>query len=167
MLMFLLLFIVIQRLAELIIARKNEKKLKMRGALEFGQSHYKYFIILHSTFFLSIIIEYYFSKFSKPGFFISLFIIFIILQLGRIWVISTLGERWNTKIIVLPSEKLVSRGLYKYIKHPNYLIVTIELIVIPLMFHAYITTVVFSICNLILLRVRIREENKALLQSVE
>lgn len=167
MLKVLFLFIIIQRLVELFIAKKNEKKLKMRGAIEFGQSHYKYFIILHSIFFLSVFIENYFVHFVEIGFFTSLFIIFIILQLARVWVISTLGERWNTKIIVLPTEKLVKRGLYKYIKHPNYIIVTIELIIIPLLFHAYITCLIFSICNLILLKVRIKEENKALLHSVE
>jgi len=167
MLKLIFLFIIIQRLFELKIAKNNEKKLKMRGAIELGQAHYKYFIILHSTFFISIVVENYFIEYVKLSFFTFLFSLFLILQLARVWVISTLGERWNTKIIVLPNEKLINKGLYKYIKHPNYLIVTFELIIIPIMFHAYITTVIFSICNLILLKVRIREENKALLQSIE
>ncbi|KQL42389.1 hypothetical protein AN960_02900 [Bacillus sp. FJAT-25509] len=167
MLKIIFLFIIIQRVIELGIAKKNEKKLKMRGALEFGQEHYKFFIILHSMFFISILIENYFIQYIEIGFLTFLLIVFVILQLARVWVISTLGERWNTKIIILPNEKLVKRGLYKYIKHPNYIIVTIELLVIPIMFHAYITTVIFSVCNLILLKVRIREENKALLQSIE
>jgi len=167
MLKIIFLFIIIQRVIELGIAKNNEKKLKERGALEFGQEHYKFFIILHSMFFISILIENYFIHYLEIRFFTFLIIVFIILQLARVWVISTLGERWNTKIIILPNEKLVKRGLYKYIKHPNYIIVTIELLVIPIMFHAYITTVIFSVCNLILLKVRIREENKALLQSIE
>ncbi|PEJ53819.1 hypothetical protein CN692_21160 [Bacillus sp. AFS002410] len=167
MLKIIFLFIIIQRVVELGIAKNNEKKLKQRGAIEFGQAHYKYFIILHSMFFLSILIENYFVQYVEIEFFTFLLILFIILQLARVWVISTLGERWNTKIIILPNEKLVKDGLYKYIKHPNYIIVTIELLVIPIMFHAYITTVIFSICNLMLLKVRIREENKALLQSIE
>jgi len=167
MLKILFVFIIFQRLAEVFIAKKNEKKLKKRGAIEFGKEHYKYFIILHSTFFISIIIENTFLQVNEYGFLSSLFIMFIILQLARVWVISTLGERWNTKIIVLPSEKLVKKGLYKYIKHPNYLIVTMELIIIPLLFHAYITAVIFSICNFMLLKVRIKEENKALLYSIE
>ncbi|MFB7140840.1 isoprenylcysteine carboxyl methyltransferase family protein [Gottfriedia sp. NPDC056225] len=167
MLKIIFLFIIIQRVVELGIAKNNEKKLKQRGAIEFGQAHYKYFIILHSMFFLSIFIENYFIPYVEMEFFTFLLILFIILQLARVWVISTLGERWNTKIIILPNEKLVKDGLYKYIKHPNYIIVTIELLVIPIMFHAYITTVVFSISNLMLLKVRIREENKALLQSIE
>ncbi|ODG93769.1 MULTISPECIES: isoprenylcysteine carboxylmethyltransferase family protein [Bacillaceae] len=167
MLKIIFLFIIIQRVIELGIAKNNEKKLKMRGALEYGQEHYKFFIILHSMFFISILIENYFIRYIEIRFFTFLLIVFIILQLARVWVISTLGERWNTKIIILPNEKLVKRGLYKYIKHPNYIIVTIELLVIPIMFHAYITTVIFSVCNLILLKVRIREENKALLQSIE
>lgn len=162
MLKILFSFILIQRLIELVIAKKNEKKLKNRGAIELGKEHYKYFIILHSSFFLSILIENYFIHYVKVNYFVFLLTLFIVLQLGRIWVISTLGERWNTKIIVLPNEKLVKKGLYRFMKHPNYIIVSIELIVIPLMFHAYITTVIFSICNLILLKVRIREENKAL-----
>lgn len=167
MLKIIFLFIIIQRVIELGIAKNNEKKLKMRGALEFGQEHYKFFIILHTMFFISILIENYFIQYVEIGFITFFIVVFIILQLARVWVISSLGERWNTKIIILPNEKLVKRGLYKYIKHPNYIIVTIELLVIPIMFHAYITTVIFSVCNLILLKVRIREENKALLQSIE
>ncbi|WP_088011402.1 isoprenylcysteine carboxyl methyltransferase family protein [Gottfriedia acidiceleris] len=167
MLKIIFLFIIIQRVIELGIAKNNEKKLKMRGALEFGQEHYKFFILLHSMFFISILIENYFIQYVEIGFLTIFIVVFIILQLARVWVISSLGERWNTKIIILPNEKLVKRGLYKYIKHPNYIIVTIELLVIPIMFHAYITTVIFSVCNLILLKVRIREENKALLQSIE
>ncbi|PGL71906.1 isoprenylcysteine carboxylmethyltransferase family protein [Bacillus sp. AFS055030] len=167
MLKIIFLFIIIQRVIELCIAKNNEKKLKMRGALEFGQEHYKFFIILHSLFFISILIENYFIQYIEVGFLHFLLIVLIILQLARVWVISTLGERWNTKIIILPNEKLVKRGLYKYVKHPNYIIVTIELLVIPIMFHAYITAVIFSICNLFLLKVRIREENKALLHSIE
>lgn len=167
MLKILFVFIIFQRLTEVMIAKKNEKTLKKRGAIEFGKEHYKYFIILHSTFFISILIESYFLKFIEFGFFPTLFIIFVILQLARVWVISTLGVRWNTKIIVLPTEKLVKKGLYKFIKHPNYLIVTMELIIIPLLFHAYITAVIFSICNFMLLKVRIKEENKALIHSLE
>ncbi|WP_088069106.1 isoprenylcysteine carboxyl methyltransferase family protein [Gottfriedia luciferensis] len=167
MIKILFLFIILQRVIELGIAKRNEKKLKKRGAVEYGQDHYKYFIILHSMFFLSIFIERYFVHYVELGFFTTLFIIFIILQLARVWVISTLGERWNTKIIILPNERLVKKGLYKYIKHPNYIIVMIELFIIPIMFHAYITSVIFSFCNLMLLKVRIREENKALLQSID
>ena len=80
----------------------------------------------------------------------------------RYWAIFTLGERWNTKILVLPGEKPVRRGPYKYFDHPNYVVVVVEILAFPLIFGAWISALVFTVLNAAVLSVRIREENRAL-----
>ena len=89
---------------------------------------------------------------------------FLLTQLIRVWAITSLGRYWNTKIIVLPGAKMVNKGPYRFLKHPNYLVVTIEFIVIPLLFEAYFTAFFFSLLNGIILRIRIAAEEKALYQ---
>ncbi|MEC5422507.1 isoprenylcysteine carboxylmethyltransferase family protein [Virgibacillus sp. C22-A2] len=154
--------IIIQRLVELNIAKKNEKWMKERGGIERGQSHYKWFIILHVLFFISLLLESMMRDVTHVTLNYFLFAVFILTQLIRIWCIRTLGKFWNTKIIISPNFSLVSEGPYKFVKHPNYIIVGIELIVIPLLFGAYITAVVFPILHVLLLTIRIPSEEKAL-----
>lgn len=162
---FLIGVIICQRLVELAIARRNEKWMKDRGGIEKGKKHYKWFIVLHSLFFLSIIWEVAWSDTAGRQLNYFLFMIFIVTQIGRIWCIHTLGRFWNTKIIVLPGVALIKKGPYKYIKHPNYLIVLIELFVIPLLFGAYFTAFLFPLLHLGLLRLRIPREEKALTKA--
>lgn len=155
-------FLIFQRITELYIAKKNEKWMKSRGAFEAGQEHYKWFVLVHSFFFVSILLE----VFLRPGAGHSLSLIllgfFVATQAARIWCLWSLGRFWNTKIIILPGATLINKGPYRYINHPNYWIVGIELIIIPLLFQAYFTAVVFPILHLLLLRIRIPEEEKAL-----
>lgn len=158
----LLVIIILQRLIELVIARNNEKWLKNRGAIEKEADHYKWFIIVHTLFFISIIVETLLRDDPNLPLNYTLFTIFILAQLGRIWCISSLGKYWNTKIIILPGEHLVSKGPYKYVKHPNYIIVGIELFVIPLLFGAIITAMVFPLLHILILTVRIPAEERAL-----
>ncbi|MGM8365386.1 isoprenylcysteine carboxyl methyltransferase family protein [Virgibacillus sp. W0181] len=161
----LLLFIICQRFIELIIAKRNEEWMKQRGGLEVGEKHYKWFIILHTLFFLSIIVEALFGR--KEIITINFFLLFIFLlaQFGRVWCIYTLGRFWNTKIIVLPKVALIKKGPYKYVKHPNYIIVGIELLLIPLLFGAIWTALIFPLLHILLLFIRIPEENAALAKS--
>jgi methyltransferase len=95
-----------------------------------------------------------------------LFLLFLLTQIARIWCIWSLGKYWNTKIIVLPGSPLVKKGPYKYVKHPNYIVVGAELFIIPLLFGAYITAVIFPILHILLLRVRIPCEEKALNKAI-
>ncbi|WP_106497447.1 isoprenylcysteine carboxyl methyltransferase family protein [Lentibacillus sp. Marseille-P4043] len=162
---FLLGAIVCQRLLELMIAKRNEKWMKERGGIEKGKKHYKWFIILHSLFFFTIVFEVELSDIAGKQLNYFLFLIFIATQIGRVWCIRTLGKFWNTKIIVLPGVSLIKKGPYKYIKHPNYLIVLIELFIIPLMLGAYFTAVLFPLLHLGLLRLRIPREEKALTRA--
>ncbi|MBT2214219.1 hypothetical protein KK120_00035 [Virgibacillus dakarensis] len=157
--------IICQRLAELFIAKSNEKWMKARGGIEKGKKHYKWFIMLHVLFFLAVIFEASVNDTAERQLNYFLFTIFIAAQLGRFWCIHTLGRFWNTKIIVLPGVSLIKKGPYKYMKHPNYLIVLVELFVIPLLVGAYFTAILFPLLHLGLLKLRIPNEERALTKA--
>lgn len=155
-------FVIIQRLIELAMAKSNEKWSKNQGAIEFGSEHYKYIITLHVLFFISLIIEYWLDPELIDGW-PAILAIFLCAQILRYWSIFSLGKHWNTKILVIPDAPPVRKGPYRYMKHPNYFVVAIELITIPLMFGAYVTAFVFSVLNFILLYfIRIPKEEQAL-----
>ncbi|MDQ0213635.1 methyltransferase [Oikeobacillus pervagus] len=155
-------FVIIQRIIELIMAKRNEKWMKAEGAKEFGQNHYYWMVLLHTMFFLTLMGEVVFFHRSTSDFFFLWLFLFVLLQIGRIWVIQSLGRYWNTKIIVLKDADTVRTGPYKWFRHPNYMIVTLELAVIPLMFQAYFTLFLFAILNQWILLNRISIEEKAL-----
>ncbi|MFZ1321365.1 MAG: isoprenylcysteine carboxylmethyltransferase family protein [Ignavibacteria bacterium] len=156
--------VILQRLTELVISKRNEKWLLANGAVEYGGSHYKYIVLLHTLFFLSMIFEFYFikreSEFNVINYFFLVF--FLILQTARISVLFSLGKYWNTKIYRIPNSPLIKTGLYKYLKHPNYAIVICELFAIPMIFDLYYTAIIFSVLNGVMLYFRISEENKVL-----
>ena len=154
--------IIIQRISELILSKKNEQYLKSNGAIEYDKRGYKYIVLMHNLFFISVITEFVFLGKQLNEYWQVLLIIFICTQLLRYWAIFTLRKRWNTKILVLPNTEPIRSGLYKYLKHPNYIAVIIEIAIIPLLFSCYYTAVVFSILNLIVLKRSIRIEEKVL-----
>lgn len=154
--------IVLQRLVELVIARRNEKWMKDHGGIEQGSGHYILFIVLHVSFFLSLLAEIMLSGSSDTTFHYVLFALFLVTQVVRIWCIHALGRFWNTKIIIAPNFSLVKEGPYKYMKHPNYVIVGVELFIIPLLFGAPVTAAIFPILHILLLTVRIPAEERAL-----
>ena len=155
-------FIIIQRILELLVARNNEKWIKSKGGYEVGANHYPYMVAIHIGFFISLIIEFMVFKQAVSRFWLLLFVIFISLQIMRVWVIASLGRFWNTKILVLPGAHVVKKGPFHFIRHPNYVVVTSEIIIIPLMFEAYFTAIVFTLLNIIILSVRIPKEEAAL-----
>ncbi|WP_079480005.1 isoprenylcysteine carboxyl methyltransferase family protein [Halobacillus salinus] len=155
-------FLIFQRLSELAIAKSNKKWMLERGGREIGQEHYFLFILLHTLFFVSILVEFSLTDFSWSYVTWIALTFFSFLQLLRIYCIATLGRRWNTRIIIIPEEKPIQKGLYRFMSHPNYTIVFFELIAIPLLFHAYITAVIFPVFHLLILRIRIPAENRAL-----
>ncbi len=156
------ILIVFQRLTELVIAKRNERYLKQKGALEFGKTHYPIIVIIHSLFFVSFLIEVVFLNKELSSIWPLLLTLFLLTQAGRVWVLFSLGVFWNTKILVLPNNPPVRKGPYRLIKHPNYLIVSLEFIVIPLLFQAYATAFIFSVLNIIVLAIRIPTEERAL-----
>jgi methyltransferase len=148
------------RVAELVIARSNERWARARGAKEYGSEHYPFIVSLHTLFLVSCIVEYLVRKHAvfQPVFF-GLFLFFIAM---KIWVIASLGHYWNTKILRVPDTPLVAAGPYKYLKHPNYLIVVAEIVLIPLTYQLYVTALVFTLLNALMLSVRVRVENGVL-----
>jgi len=153
-------FIILLRIAELILSRRNEIWLLQNGAIEYGQKHYPYIVALHVLFIVSLIIEYSITQTASLSlFFLVLYLLFV---LFKALVISSLGKFWNTKIYHIPDFPLMKNGVYKYIKHPNYLIVIAEIAIIPLVFHLYYTAIAFTVLNAIILSIRIKEENKVL-----
>src|SRR5690625_1420750 len=152
--------VILQRILELKIAQKNERWMKARSGIEVGRKHYPLFIYLHILFFVSLYYEV--IKKELIVFQIVFFIIFVIAQIGRFWCITSLGKFWNTKIIVIPNVIMIRKGPYRWIKHPNYVIVFIELFSLPLTFNAYIVAIIFPILHILLLLIRIPEEEKAL-----
>ena len=154
-----IVFVICIRTVELIISRRNEKWLLENGALEYGHRHYPYIVALHTLFIISIIIEYYLSPAGCNWIYL---ITFILLILCKGWVIASLGVFWNTKIYRVPGYSLIKKGPYKYVKHPNYIIVILEIFVIPMTFNLYYTAIIFTLLNFIMLSVRIRVENEAL-----
>ena len=157
-----ILLLIAQRIGELVLARNNEERMKKEGGLEFGMSHYPWIVLLHLGFFISLFAEYKLFDQKPSSYWMIWLSLFLLAQVGRVWVISSLGQYWNTKIIVMPSADPVSRGPYKYIKHPNYVIVAVEIIVISLLFNAYITAIIFSCLNVWMMSIRIPIEERAL-----
>ena len=154
--------VIVQRISELILSNKNENYLISQGAIEYDKKGYKYIVLMHNLFFISVITDFVFLGRQLNEYWKVLLIIFICTQLLRYCAIFSLGKRWNTKILVLPNTEPIRSGVYKYLKHPNYIAVIIEIAVIPLLLSCYYTAIVFSILNLIVLNRRIRIEEEAL-----
>ncbi len=153
--------VILQRLWELRIAKRNQKQLTKQGAVEVGRDHYPAIVTLHTLWFVAMIAEIVLLLRPINPFWIGLLIIFLGAQALRYWTIRTLGKRWTTRVFVLPGEKPVTAGPFRYLRHPNYLAVVTELLVLPLLFSCYITAITFSIVNGVLLTIRIRTEEKA------
>ena len=153
----ILALVTVQRLIELVIARRHTSALLARGAHEVGASHYPLIVGLHAAWLLSLWL-------LAPGRPIiwPLIGVFVLLQGLRIWVLATLGERWTTRIIVLPEAPLVARGPYRWLRHPNYVVVVGEIAVLPLAFGLVWVAVAFSLLNAAVLAIRIRAEGRAL-----
>jgi methyltransferase len=154
-----IVFVVCIRIGELIISRRNEKWLLENGAVEYGHGHYPFIVALHTLFIVSMLIEYYLKPVNLNWVYL---LAFIALILSKIWIITSLGVFWNTKIYRIAGYSLIKKGPYKYVKHPNYIIVVLEIFVIPMTFGLYYTAIIFTLLNFIMLSIRIKVENKAL-----
>jgi len=152
--------VTVQRLAELVIARRNTARLKSRGAQEVGSGHYPFVVALHAAWLAGLWV----LAWNRP---VSLewLGVFLVLQGLRVWVLATLGERWTTRIIVLPGEPLVAKGPYRLLSHPNYAVVIGEIAVLPIAFGLVYFAAIFSVLNAAVLWVRIRAEGRALSAS--
>ena len=153
----LLAFVTLQRVAELVWNRSNEAGLRARGAVEAGAAHYPLMVALHTAWLLTL----WALGWDRPLVW-AWVAIYVVLQFGRLWVLATLGRRWSTRVFVVPGETLVRRGPYRFVSHPNYVVVVAEIFVLPLAFALPWVSVAFGLANLALLAWRVRVENRAL-----
>ena len=154
--------VALQRLLELLLSRRHERRARANGAIEHGADHYKPTVALPTLWLLSTFVEGALRAPDFPVYWPVPLAAFLLVQPLRYWAIASLGENWNTRILVVPGAKPVRRGPYRYLKHPNYVVVVVEILTFPLIFGAWITALIFSALNAVLLCVRIREEDRAL-----
>jgi methyltransferase len=154
--------VAVQRLLELRYSRRNERRLRARGAVEWGRGHYPVMVGIHALWLVSTLVEGLLRGPEIPWWWPLPLAAFLLVQPLRYWAILSLGENWNTRILVVPGRKLVRSGPYRYFPHPNYVVVAVEVLSFPLIFGAWVTALVFSVLNAALLYARISEEERAL-----
>jgi len=158
-----LLLLSAERVLELWISRRNARASFARGGVEVGRRHYRVMAALHTAFLLSCALEVVLLRRPFPGAPGWAALAGALLAQGlRYWAIATLGERWSTRVIVVPAEAPVVSGPYRWVRHPNYVAVVVEIALVPLVHGAFVTALMFSIANAALLAVRIRVEERAL-----
>ena len=153
----ILTLVTLQRLGELVIARRNTERLMARGAIEVGAGHYPLIVVLHAAWLAAL---WLFGRGQDVN--LAALAAFVMLQGLRLWILATLGPRWTTRIIVLPGEPLVSAGPYRYLSHPNYAVVVGEIAILPLALHLPWIALIFTVLNAAVLAIRIRAETHAL-----
>jgi len=153
----LLGFVTAQRLAELWWAKRNEARLFAAGGIEHGRSHFPLIVLLHSSWLAGMWLLAY-DQPVAPAF----LALFVVLQVARCWILATLGRRWTIHVIVVPGERLIRRGPYRFMRHPNYAVIAAEIATVPLALGLPRYAVVFSILNAAVLAIRVAAENAAL-----
>ncbi len=152
-----------ERVAELLVSRRNLAWSLARGGVEVGRGHYPPMALLHTGLLVGCLAEaVYLERPFVPALGWPMFAIVLVAQALRWWCISTLGHQWNTRVVVIPGASRVTDGPYRLMSHPNYVAVVAEVVALPLVHTAWITALVFSVLNAILLRTRISTENAAL-----
>jgi methyltransferase len=159
----LVLVVVAQRLLELRVARVNARRARAAGAIEVGSGHYPLMVALHTAFLLAGPLEVVLLKRPlHPPLALAMLLLLVASALLRYWVMRTLGDRWTTRVLVFPGRSAVRSGPYRYLRHPNYLGVGIEIVALPMVHTAWLTAALFSLLNALLLQRRIRVEEEAL-----
>jgi methyltransferase len=159
----LILAVGIERLVELVVAKRNARWALAHGGKEFGHNHYPVMVVLHTALLLGCVIEVWaLHRPFLPWIGWPMLVVVAASQVLRWWCVTTLGRRWNTRVIVLPKSQLVQSGPYRWIHHPNYVAVVAEGVALPLVHGAWLTAIGFTVANALLLTVRIKVENSAL-----
>jgi methyltransferase len=153
----ILALVTAQRLGELVVARRNTARLLAAGGIERGREHYPWMVGLHAAWLIGLWV----LAWDRPARLVWL-IVYLALEVLRVWVLASIGRRWTTRIIVVPGERLVRKGPYRFLPHPNYLVVIGEIAVLPLVFGLTAYALVFSLLNASMLWFRIRAEDAAL-----
>ncbi len=157
-LIWILALVIVQRLGELVVARRNTERLLTEGGREIGAGHYPLFILLHASWLAAIALT---TPLDRQPFW-PLIAVYALLQVARLWVILTLGRFWTTRIIAVDRAPLVRKGPFRFVRHPNYWVVCLEIAILPLAFGNWPVAVIWSVLNALLLRHRIRVETLAL-----
>jgi methyltransferase len=158
--------VAIERLAELLVAKRNLAWSKARGGVESGFGHYPFMVALHSGLLVGCVLEVWLGgRVFIPALGWPMLALVLAAQGLRWWCVRVLGPQWNTRVIVVPDRPLVTGGPYRFIQHPNYVAVVVEGAALPLVHTAFLTAIVFTVLNAGLLTVRIRTENAALLAA--
>ena len=159
----LVVLVGLERLAELVVSKRNAAWSFERGGVESGFSHYPFMVVLHTGLLLGALVEAYARRPDVPSALAwSMLVVVVLTQALRWWCIATLGRQWNTRVIVVPGLAPVRGGPYALTRHPNYVAVVVEGVALPLVHACWITAVVFTVLNAVLLTVRVRVENTAL-----
>ena len=152
-----------ERVFELSLSSRNARRAFARGGIESGHAHYRVMVVVHAAFLVSCAAEsLLYRRAVAPALSIGVLAAAILAQLLRYAAVASLGERWNTRIIATPCEPPITHGLYRWVRHPNYVAVAIEIAALPLIRAAWFTAILFSIANALLLAVRIPAEERAL-----
>ena len=152
-----------ERLTELVISKRNSAWSLKQGGIEFGATHYKFMVAMHTLFLLSIVAEFILCGSDlSPTFRLVAIGLAGHCQIFRLWIIKTLGQQWNTRVIIVPGLTRVQGGPYRFLNHPNYVVVATEMAVMPLVFGSWRTALIFSVLNVWMMIVRLRVENHAL-----
>jgi methyltransferase len=155
--------VALERVAELVVSRRNAAWSLQRGGVEYGARHYPAMVVLHTALLAACLLEVVaVGRPFVPALGWAMLLVVVASQGLRWWCITTLGHQWNTRVIVVPGLRLVARGPYRRLRHPNYVAVGAEGIALPLVHSAWVTAVCFTALNAVLLRVRISTENAAL-----
>jgi len=156
----ILALVTLQRVGELWLSNRNTRRLLADGAREYSPGHYPLIVAVHAGWLAAL----WWLAPGRPVEAVWL-ALYIVLQAARLWVLATLGPRWTTRIIVLPDAPLVKAGPYRFVSHPNYVVVALEIVVLPLVFGLWSVALIFSGLNAVVLAIRIRAENRALSAS--
>ncbi|MEV6089486.1 isoprenylcysteine carboxyl methyltransferase family protein [Streptomyces cellulosae] len=163
----LVLAVAVERLAELVVARRNAAWTLERDGVEHGRGHYPVMVVLHTGLLAGCLLEPLLAdRPFLPGLGWPALALTLLAQVLRWWCITTLGPYWNTRVIVVPGARLVGAGPYRFLRHPNYVAVVVEGAALPLVHSAWITATMFTLADAVLLTVRIRCENAALTRAV-
>ena len=154
----LVLLVVAQRLGELIYGQRNTRRLLAEGAVEAGAGHYPVIVLIHSSWLMALLIV----ASRAPDLNWWMVGLYGLLQIGRLWVLVSLGRYWTPRVITLPGAPLIRRGPYRFLRHPNYAVVVAEIAVLPLALGAWQVAFVFSILNGAVLAWRIQIEDRTL-----
>ena len=155
--------VALERVVELVVSRRHAARSLARGGQEHGRGHYPVMVALHAALLAGCVVEpLALPRAIEPAMFGVMTALVVAAQALRWWCVATLGERWSTRVIVVPGLPRITTGPYRWLRHPNYVAVVLEGLALPLAGSAWITAAAFTALNLALLAVRVRCEERAL-----